>query len=364
MAKLSLFGDDLLIKDIENLKKEIRKDIVDNGLDERLKLDIAQLKRKLLSYINSAKQTIETPKTKDEPVLTTTKSEEELIKHFTGLDVNTIKKNKNFQELVDNKVAFVRKDKNMLGNDPAPHKMTPGIQYRLDMNEFDTFESQHSKAIDYFNNSLYVIELNGKRLFFANPGGHDLSQFVKVLCSKDTGDTKAARDRFESYRTGNERFRNANRAGFADWTLRKEGIDYIKKNFVNLTDVVEKIQNGQEEEAVTSANSKSGRSTTIKEFQEKVENVKDKKNLKPSTEAYLNIVKLVKNIALHKATITDGVRYSLVTTEGSSTEEKDSEFLDKVRNEIYLWEVANQEKWVSTLINKIEKLLIKHLAKR
>lgn len=361
MLKIKMETDDIILNDIERLKKDVRKEIVDFGLDERLSSDVIQLKRKLLGFINNAKAQNVKPSTVDEPVFTTTKSEEELIRHFTGLDVNTIRKNKNFQELVNNKVAFVRKDRNMLGNDPAPHKMTPGIQYRLNMSEYDTFESQYSKALDYFNNSLYVIEVGGRRMFFANPGGHDLSQFVKVVCTKDSGDTANARDRFESYRTGNNRDRNV--GGYADWTLRKEGIEYIKRNFVDLTDVIEKIQNGQESEAVSSANAKSGRSTTIRDFQEKVENLKERKELNPSVEVYMNIIKLIKNMRVLKTMFTEGVRYSLVTNEGSSTNEQDEQFLDKIRNEIYMWEVAHQEKWVSTLLRKIDKLLKRYTAK-
>jgi hypothetical protein len=354
-------ADNTILTDIEKLKKDVRKNIVDYGLDERLSSDIIQLKRKLLGFVNTAKQQVEVPVKKDEPQLTTTKSEEELIKHFTGLDAQTIRKNKNFSDLVDNKVAFVRKDKNMLGNDPAPHKMTPGIQYQLDMSQFDTFETQHSKALDYFNNALYVIEEGGVRRFFVNPGGHDLSRFVKVVCTKDTGDTAAARERFESYRNGNDRSRNV--GGMASWTLRKEGIDYVKKNFVDMTDVIEKIQNGQEDEAISSANAKSGRSTTIRDFQEKVQDIKEKKNLAPSVEAYVNIVKLIKSMRILKTMYSEGVRYSLVTNDSSSTNDKDEEFLDKIRNEIYMWEVAHQEKWVSTLLRKINKLLQDYAAK-
>jgi hypothetical protein len=354
-------ADTKILTDIEKLKKDVRKNIVDYGLDERLSSDVTLLKRKLLGFVNSAKQQIEVPTKKDEPQLTTTKSEEELIKHFTGLDVQTIKKNKNFGDLVDHKVAFVRKDKNMLGNDPAPHKMTPGIQYKLDMNELDTFESQHAAALDYFNNALYVIEEGGTRKFFVNPGGHDLSRFVKVVCTKDTGDTASARDRFESYRNGNDRSRNV--GGFALWTLRKEGIDYIKKNFIDMTDVVEKIQNGQEDDAISSSNAKSGRSSAIREFQEKVQDIKERKDLAPSVEAYLNIVKLIKSMQILKTMYDEGVRYSLVTVDNSSTNDKDEEFLDKVRDQIYMWEVSHQEKWVNTLLRKINNLLQDYVAK-
>lgn len=361
MLKIQMETDDSILKDIERFKKDVKKNIVDNGLDERISSDVMQLKRKLLGLINNTKAQNVKPSTINEPVLSTTKSEEELIKHFTGLDPNTIRKNKNFQELVNNKVAFIRKDKNMLGNDPTPHKMTPGIQYRLDMSQYDTFESQYSKALDYFNNSLYVIEVNGRRMFFVNPGGHDLSQFVKVVCTKETGDTASARSRFESYRTGNDRSRNV--GGYADWTLRKEAIEYIKKNFVDLTDVIEKIQNGQEQEAVSSVNAKSGSSNAIKDFQEKVENLKERKELNPSVEIYVNIIKLVKNMKVLKTMFSEGVRYSLVTNENSSTNEQDEQFLDKIRNEIYMWEIAHQEKWVSTLLRKINKLLQNYAAK-
>lgn len=361
MIKFKMESEAPVIKDIEKFKKDIRKEIIDDGLDQRLSSDVKLLKKKLLGFVNEVKQQVEPPKTKEEPVLTITKSEEELIKHFTGLDAQTIRKNKNFQDLVDNRVAFVRKDSNMLGNDPAPHRMTPGIQYRLDMSQYDTFESQQSKAIDYFNNSIYVIEELGKRRYFVNPGGHDLSRFIKVVCTRDTGDTQNARDRFESYRTGNNRARNS--GGFADWTLQKDGIAYIKRNFIDLTDIIEKIQKGDTDEAVSSANAKSGRSVALKTFQEKVSEIKESKNLAPSVEAYLNIVKLIKSMYIEKVMVPDGVRYILAVSDSSTTPENDEQFLDKIRNEVYMWEISHREKWADTLLRKIERLISRYTTK-
>ena len=363
MIKFKFDADLSLINDIEKLKKEVRKEIVDNGLDERLASDIMTLKKELLKTINEARQQNTNSETIDEPILSITQSESELIKHFTGLDPETIRKSKDFTKLVEHKVAFVRRDGNMLGNDPSPSKMTPGISYRMDMSQYDTFESQHNKAIDYFNNSLYVIEQGGRRRFFINPGGHDLTRFIKVVCTKDTGDTANARERFEKYRTGNNRFRNNDSAGYADWTLRKEAINYIQNNFVDLTDIIEKIQNGEEDEAAISAQRKTGRSTALSEFQAKVQNIKDRKDINPNTEVYLNLVRMIKNLKILKRMAVDGVQYSLVTNDPSSTSEKEQEFLDNARNTIYMWEVSHQEKWVSALIRKVNKLVQRYAPK-
>jgi len=364
MVKLKMEGKtNDLIFDIKKLKKEVRAQIVLAGLDERMSSDVISLKKELLNMVNRARLENKNPTTPetDEPKLTISQSESELIKHFTGLDVETIKKNKDFTKLVENKVAFVRRDSNMLGNDPQPSRMTPGISYRLDMSQYDTFESQQSKALDYFNNSIYVIEEGSKRLFFVNPGGLDLSQFIKVVCTRDTGDSAAARERFEKYRNGNGRQRNSDTAGFADWTLRKEGIEFIKKNFVDLTDVIDKIQNGEEDEAIASANMKTGRSTALSSFQEKVQEVKDRKDLPPTTEAYLNIIKLIKNIQLQKRINDQRAQYSLITSDPASNDPQEEEFLEKIQSTISLWEISKQEKWVQALIRKINKLVQKYV---
>ena len=363
MIKLKFDANTEVVKDLEKLREEVRKDIVFNGLDERLASDVMKLKKQLLKVVNQAKQEKVEPATADEPRITVTKSENELLKHFTGLDADTIRRNKDFSKLIEGKVAFVRRDANMIGDDKAPSRMTPGVSYRLDMGQYDTFESQHARAIDYFNNSLYVIEEGGQRRIFANPGGHDLSRFVKVVCTREQGDTPAARKRFEKYRDGNGRDRNSNRAGFADWTLQKEGIDYIRKNFVDLTDIIEKIKEGEEDEAVSMIRRKGNRSEPIGKFSEKVQNIKDRKNLNPTTEAYLNLIKLVRNLKILKRVTDEKVEYSLITNDSSSTQESDDQFVDNIRNTIYMWEVSHQEKWVSTLLRKINKLLEKYIAK-
>lgn len=363
MVKLKMEGKtDGLLFDIKKFKKEIRQQIVLSGLDERLSSDVMQLRKELLNMVNQAQAENKppTPKT-DEPSLTITQSEAELVKHFTGLDVETIKKNKDFTKLVESKVAFVRRDSNMLGNDPQPSRMTPGISYRLDMSQYDTFESQQSKALDYFNNAIYVIEEGNRRMFFVNPGGLDLTQFIKVVCTRETGDTPAARARFEKYRNGNNRHRNVDSAGFADWTLRKEGIEFIKKNFVDLTDVVEKIQNGEEDEAIASANMKTGRSVALKDFQEKVQDIKGRKDLAPSTQTYLNVIRLIKNLKLQKRISDEQVQFSLVTSDPASNDQQEEEFLEKIQSTISMWEISNQEKWVQTLIRKINKLIQKYI---
>jgi hypothetical protein len=365
MVKFKFDSNTEVVKDLKKFREDISNNIVFKGLDERLASDVMLLKKQLLNVINQAKPEKPTDQTTvTEPEVFVTKSESELIKHFTGLDPNDIRKSQDFTKLIEGKVAFVRKDRNMLGDDTAPSRMTPGVSYRLDMSQYDTFESQHSRAIDYFNNSLYVIEEGGKRRIFANPGGHDLSRFVKVVCTREQGDTAAARKRFEKYRNGNNRSRNADTAGFADWTLQKEGIEYIRKNFVDLTDIVEKIKEGDEEEAFNIAARKGSRSEPIRDFQEKLQDIKDRKNLNPSTEAYLNLVRLVKNLKILKRVSPNiKVEYSLVTNDNSSTQENDDKFVDSIKNHIYMWEVSHQEKWVSTLLRKIDKILQKYTTK-
>lgn len=363
MVKLKFDANTEVLKDLDKLREAVRKEIVFGGLDERLASDVMKLRKQLLRAINQAKQEKVDPATAGESPTSTTKSEAELLKHFTGLDPDMIKKSKDFTKLIEGKVAFVRRDANMMGDDKAPSRMSPGLSYRLDMSQYDTFESQHARAIDYFNNSLYVIEEGGQRKVFANPGGHDLSRFVKVICTREQGDTPAARKRFEKYRNGNNRDRNADKAGFADWTLQKEGIDYIRKNFVDLTEVIEKIKEGEEDEAVNMVNRKGNRSESINKFSEKVQNIKDRKNLNPSTEAYLNLIKLVRSLKILKRITEDKVEYSLITNDSSSTQESDDQFVDNIKNTIYMWEVSHQEKWVSTLLRKINKLLEKYVAK-
>jgi len=243
------FQDDFS-KELIKLKRDIRTRIVYNGLDERLVSDIRELKTDLLDYINNKKQEVNTAvDTVTQEVANIPQSDKELIKHYTGLDLDKFKKTKQISDLVDNEVAFIKKDRNAFPVYYKTSSMSPGIEYQLDMTQYDTFDTQYAKAQDYFNNALYVFEENGKRYYFKNPGSHDLTQFIKVLCSPEVGDTAKSRERFEKYRTGNNRQRNVDKQGIAIWTLKKEGLDYIRNHFVDLTSTIDNIKQGDFDQA-------------------------------------------------------------------------------------------------------------------
>ena len=353
------FKDDFS-KELIKLKRDIRNKIVYNGLDEKLVSDIKELKIDLLNYVNNKKQKIDSKEDiLSQEISNIPESDKEIIQHYTGLDIENFKKTKELNDLVDNQVAFIKKDRNAFPVEGKTSSMSPGIEYEIDMNQFDTFDSQYAKAQDYFNNSLYVFEENGKRYYFKNPGSHNLTQFIKVLCSPEVGDTAKSRKRFEKYRTGNNRNRNVDKQGIAQWTLKKEALDYIKTHFIDLTSIIDNVKEGNFEEAENEIQAKAINSNNLTDLQEKTQALKKNENLAPSVEAYTNLIKIIKNISLGKKIFENNVTYFLVSNDTYEQYENEEVVL-RIKQILDLWQIKNEHKWLNTLVRKINKLLAEY----
>jgi tetratricopeptide (TPR) repeat protein len=353
--KISVNNEQAL-KVIDNLKSKLKPEVIDKGLDAILAKDLAILKVNLLAILNKEATSKVISSTQDlgQTEIKLPKSDEELIKHITGVDLTKVTKTKDFNTLADGKLAVISnktsgKAKIDQLNEHTTSPMSSGVNLRLPMNEYESFESQYSQAINYYNNATFVfVDNNGKANYYLNPGV-DITRHIKVVCSKETGNTEKANERWEKHR---------DKRGFADWTLLSSGVDAIKRDFINITDIIDKIKTGDYEDAKGILNRVSQRSSQATDLFNKIDNLKNEESLTPSVKAYNNAVKLIKNLKLEKTVKKDRTSYTLVSTFDENTEDF-QKFQEKMQQTIKLWKISNEKR----LVRDITLILIDFIKK-
>ena len=346
--KLQVKGLDETIKKLSKLKDHIKPEVVDKGLDAVLTKDLTELKQELLSIVNEQMKTKVSTRTEDQQDVTSDmpKSDTEIIKHLTGLDISKFSDTKDFSTLTDSKVALIVNKtfkQQMSGGSGGPtSRMSSGVNLRLTMDAMDTFDTQYAKAVDYFNTAMFVFVDNGITYYYVNPG-IDMTNYVKVVCSRDTGNTPGAQKRWDTH---------AEKRGYADWTLLSPGVDLIKDKFIKLNDVADAVKEGDYDKAQNFLN-RAGLSTSKTEtFESKLDDLKKKQNLAPSVQAYNNIVRLVRNLKLEKKITKSQNTYILVSAFDETIEDY-SNFQDRLREEVLMWKIDNEQRWVQALVGVI-----------
>ena len=369
--KITLEGHENFDKFIKTFTRRIRKGVkkvvIQDGMDEVLQQDLNTLRVELFKIINQDIKAEENRPsgTLDEGSIDIPKSDEEILKHLTGLDIEKFRVSKDFSSLIDAGVvfAFDRKrggykiDNTLQGkNKSTKHTMSSGVNYRIDMSAVDTFESQYAKAVQFFNTAMYVFpDISGKLNYYINPG-IDLTDCIKVVCSRDTGDTANSRSRFDNHWKGK---------GYADWSLKRECLDKIKNNFTNITDAIDAIKEADYDRATEILTGRSNRSTSISDFQEKVKDLQLRKDLQPSVQAYGEITTLIRNLRIAKKIKKHMTVYSLISsTPAYGPIELGAETFNNIlKKTVGFWKITHKDKWFKHLVNKTEKL-IQTIAKR
>jgi len=338
-------------EDLEKLTVAIRKDVIENGLDKALTEDLEKLKASLKYIVNEGiRRDTDVQEQMDprELKISIPRSDEEIIKHLTGLDLTKFMKTKDFSNLTDAGVvmAFDRKRHGYKVDEFTGHPMSSGVNVRMPMSALDTFEAQYNMAVNYFNSSLFIFEENGKLTYYLNPG-INMTQYVKVVCSNQSGDNQRSRDKFEQHRL---------RRGFADWTMLAEGLEVVKSKFINLNDVIDRIKEGDFSEAENIMRNNGLRTHKATDLLDRMDNLTKKKKLDPSTEAYVNIVNLIKNLKISKRITKEKVTYTLVSSY-NETDEDPGDFFKKMDSAISYWKISNHRKWFTALVQEAEKVI-------
>lgn len=338
-----------ILKDIEkNIKKNLREDVIENGLDDQLKADLEELKNRVRYIINvdiRSEEQVDKGAYLNQNPLNVPKSDEEILKQLTGLDITKFRTTKDYSHLIDSNVAVIL-PKGFSLDSKSAHPMSGGVNLRIPMDFMGSFDEQYNQAVDFFNRSLFLdINNNGEVSYLLNPG-INLTDCVKIVCSTETGDTIRSRDKFEHHR---------GKRGYADWTLKAECVKKVRDNFVNLQNIVDKIKGAEFDEAISLLNRI--QQTTIKNqtTQQTIDKIAEMKNgngITPSVKAYSDIITMIKNLRLSKRITKSAVTYSLVST---STEDIEVTFMERITKSIRMWKIDKEPMWVKAIINAVTK---------
>lgn len=337
----------------EELKLEIQ-----NGLDSNLAFSLSELKRDLKFFVNSQPRTKETPTDVSDTgkenelgqtKITVPKSDEEIVKFVTNnaSDLSRYNKTKDFATLDEGNVLFGHKNQGGQNHNR--------ITLRMEIDPSDTLETHLMKARNFFQKALYVLpDKGGRPNYFMNPGV-DLTPHIKIKCSTLTGDGAGIKPR--KGLTPEERFmRDAEKKGYAEWTIKQDAVDEIRNNFMNITSVVDAVKEGNLELASTLASTIDA-NKVLKDVPDQLKKLQNKEDLTPSMESYTALIDMINTLKFIKKITESGPTYSLVSEVDSNKDT--SVYLDIIKN-IKSWFAMNEIQWTEILSKKIDRLIGKY----
>lgn len=364
MAKKAelLILETVTAKDILDFKEAFKIDIIQKGLDKPIVESIDELRTNLFSLVNEeirvdSRTPGQAPPSKNglgQPYFNPSNADAEILKHLTKgrTDLKKVNTANDFTTLNGAGAVFGHRSK---GQSSANR-----VALRINIEDEDTVETQYEKAKQFFNESVIALpDSNGEIRYYSNPG-IDLSQFLKIKCSTATGAGDEAyygmspAERFErdkSY-TGERRY--------ATWTLKQEGLDFVRSNFIDLTDTVELIKKGDysRANAILNKEDPEGSLTRVSEQVTELEQGTQTGDIK----AYTEITALINNLKVQKKVEKSTTIYSLVSDYNEAEVEKD--VVQQLLIAIRAWVTANEDIWFKKLVAKVVNLIKQFEAKK
>lgn len=352
MSKLadfrSNFGD--VTREFSELRKEIREQVIDKGLDEPLKKSLKEVKSNLQSVLKEQirpektdPQRPQDPSKVIQPPVEVAKSKEDLLKHFTGIDLkeyNNQKDKTSYYSSTDGpKLTFAKSSKNQ--------QSAARIDLRIPIGPGETVQTQFQKAKSFFKDAAFAFPNQfGDYNFYLNtdPG---IDDHIKIKCSKYTGD-----DDFEEFggMSPQRRFENNLEQGYADWTLKQDYVKLVRQSGVNVSRLIENVLDGNYDDARTYLDSLPETQKQVSDLlNTKINELERNENLTPDVETTNNIAQLIRNLKIVKKITKKGVKYSLVSNYGKL---ENVEFEQELKKQISIWKNVNIDKWVKVLISK------------
>lgn len=334
------------------ITKEVKDKIVPSGLDKTLEKSKRNLAKKLLTMVGDIRENRRvTVRDVQEGIIDIPKSEEEIIKQLTGVDVQHFNKTKDYTHITESNIVFAHQNQ---GKGSAKR-----VRLRLPMNPGDTYKSQLNQAKAFFNKTIFAIpDEAGNMKYYVNPG-IDMSKYVKVVCSTKKGDdsTSESEDRFSRTTENND---------YAEWSIFQNTIDeVIKKDFIDITPSIEDIKKGDSGEAFVKLNREKN-TERILEIKEKINKIKNNQELNPGMEAYNNLVGLIRSLKITKKLTKTGVVYSLEANFNEPTQvpagaegpiSLERQFFDRLKTTIAIWKLNNTENWINALVREIVRAI-------
>lgn len=347
----------------EEFKKAVRTEIIETGLDIPIALVAKDLKSSL-EYLVNKQITMNgpTPITAQnkaaqsqqnalgQPTVDIPKSEEELIKFLTNgkSDPGKYNKAKDYTTLSESNIVF--------GNASRGSSFANRVTLRMETDSTATVQDQYSKAKQFFQESLFALpDASGNMNYYMNPG-IDITPFVKIKCSVLTGDGDPKTRKGMSPRKRFER--TSQNKGYADWTLKQEAVDAIRKNFINITDVINYLKQEDFDRAAEIV-TKVDKNDKLAPIKEQIQQLKTGTNLPSSTQSYANAVALVNNLQIIKKISQEDVIYTLVSN-FSDFDSKQVDFYEQIQRAIRGWVVDHEDYWFNSLVKRVDKLIKKY----
>lgn len=334
------------LKDFADFKKHIRRN-AELGADKALDKAVDDLKDTLFKLINEEIKTFDSTAQANQqtsevpPSMNIPKAKADLVKHIFGQDIKTAdigKATSKNKTVNDNSNVFAIQDRRIKGWQSVGDSST----LNGDSNKFK------QRLIDGI-----IIDSDTGKMYKLNP--NDVKG-VKLECSKDEGQTLDSEKKFEAYKNSDKisRRKDGPDQRLAVWTVRQEDVDFMMRHAVSIDDIIEKIM----EEDYDTATQLLNRINNKGEFNqplEKIQDLKNNKNLAPDLQAYMAILKLIRNLKIEKKYLKTMTRYTLFSNYDPSLVDKNEKFMDSFRQEINLWLVSNQDDWYKQMVDQVTK---------
>lgn len=345
-------------KDFLKLQKEFKKEVINSGLDGIVQTSVVKLQESLRFLINEQIRLADTtaPASRTNSVnglgqtsVNPPQSEQEILKFLTNgkTDLSKYNSAKDYTTLQESGVVFGQKSKSM---DKANR-----VALRMQILEGETVESQFARAKGFFQEAIFALPDAGNKIkYYANPG-LDITGYIKIKCSTMTGsgnespfDGMSPAERFKKDSTGK---------GFADWTLKQDGVDFIRRNFLDLTPIIEAIKEGDFGKA-SNLLRRADKGNKLSPLREQLANINSKTSQTVSMQSYTNTIELINNIQITKKIDDISTVYNLVSSYQDFAAEEVN-FFESLKRSIRSWVVANEDAWFQQLVDKADQLIKK-----
>lgn len=337
--------------DLKKFAKEARG-AIEQGLDNKLDEGIDDLKSTLLNYVNY-QVTEKTPDPMDQTQkIDVPKSKVELMKEIFNVDITSsdiMKPTSKGRTLNDQSSVMVMKGGRVKAWQNVHAASTYGAQEMY-------FKERLMSGIIYDadKGKMYKVPENSVK-------------GIKLDCSTDTGQTLNSEKKFEAYKQSDKITRRKGDSPdqrVAVWTTRKEDLNFMMRNAIDLDTLVIDVTEGKYDSAITKLEAQDTKGL-YKQAIEKIQNIKNGKVAQPGSKAFLNLQQLINNLKVQKRIADYKTTYTLVTNYSKSLdsseygmlEDSEDAFIHILRQEIFLWKIENEQQWIDVITKNVNELI-------
>ena len=129
------------------------------------------------------------------------------------------------------------------------------IRGRVNIADGDNHEEGLSKFKEKIRTGVVSVpDKSGKMQHYISPGGARedyVLSLAKIVCSRYKADASTPGDHNIGQRKGEEKFeRDFNKRGYAEFTIKQKGLEYIQKNWTNITPSVDAVKYGDIDQGI------------------------------------------------------------------------------------------------------------------